>query len=155
RVLLDLEVRLLPGLDLGGHGAGEARHGDEQGAHALEPYRAGGPAAQEFRPDTARLRGQGQEARTIFLLLGARRSRVSATRADPLERARAHEDPAVEALAPCDRGHVAILVQRVRAVAGVQLLPERRARVRIGAMLEEQARERRFVCLAAVVRPEV
>ena len=48
----------------------------------------------------------------------------------------ADEYPAVEPLSPGERADVAILVHGVLPVPGMKLLPQRRPRVRIGAMIQ-------------------
>ena len=42
-----------------------------------------------------------------------------------------------------------------RSISGMKLLSQRRARIRIGAMIEQQLRERRDLGLIAVVHPEI
>lgn len=58
---------------------------------------------------------------------------------DEPERGLAHEDLPVKAPAPRERCDVAVIVARSRRiVAGVEALPDRRAHVGIGAVLEQQ-----------------
>src|SRR5436190_2221071 len=94
---------------------------------------------------------------TMLLLGGVPRRcdlRVSPVCGDQLHGRPAHEDLAVESLAPRKWRYVAVLVKCIRAVAGMQLFAQGGSYIRLRAVVEQELREGRRLLALLIVHPE-